>query len=267
MMSSAPGMAKVSKGSKNTDWMIRISRRARLAILTVGSILCLIEIQFKPLDQLWSRLSIRTTRALPLLSAWEYTSYWFGVELLQTPNDLLTFANLVFRVQPDVIIETGTYNGGSAIYFATLLEKINPDGKVITVDLDSERWDRTLEDGRVPKALISRIVFIQGNSVSDSVLNRIEIYTRNKRGLVFLDSAHGKDHVVKELRLYSRFVTHGSYLIVHDTLTEALWTVHNPGPLAAIREFLAGTQDFEIDHQLPERVLSLCPSGFLKRVK
>jgi cephalosporin hydroxylase len=266
-MSSVPDMAEVSKGSKNADWTIRISRRARLAILAIGSIVCLIEIQFRPLDQLWKRLSIRTARALPLLSAREHTSYWFGVELLQTPNDLLTFANLVFRVQPDLIIETGTYNGGSAIYFATLLEKLNPDGKVITVDLDSRRWDLTLEAGRVPKALTSRIIFIKGDSVSEAVLKQIESYARNKRGLVFLDSAHGKDHVVKELRLYSRFVAQGSYAIVHDTLTEAIWTVHNPGPLAAIREFLAGTPDFEIDEQLPERVLSLCPSGFLKRVK
>jgi cephalosporin hydroxylase len=260
-------MAEVPMGSKNSDWTIHISRRARLAILAIGSILCLIEIQFRPLEQLWRRASFRTARALPLLSAWEYTSYWFGVELLQTPNDLLTFANLVFRVRPDVIIETGTYNGGSAIYFATLLEKINPDGKVITVDLDSRGWDLTLQAGRVPKGLLSRIMFIKGDSVSEAVVKEIESYAGNKRGLVFLDSAHEKDHVLKELRLYSRFVAQGSYAIIHDTLTEAIWTVQNPGPLAATREFLAGNPDFEIDEQLPERLLSLCPSGFLRRVK
>ncbi len=261
--------------------MIRIGRKSRIWIYLIAIVLCVLEIRFHILGNLWKQMAVRTVQFMAVQTDRELPRSWLGIEMLQCGSDLLTYADLIYRIKPDVIIETGTRQGGLAVFFATLLEKVNPESTVVTVDIDDSGWVKTIGSGKVPESLRNRIVFIQGDSVSDSVLRRVEAYAQNKRCLVMLDSLHTGDHVLNELTLYSRFVAVGSYMIVHDTNIESLMGIrdkiilyfNNPnlagegGPLKAIREFIRQNDQFVIDDQLPQTILSLVPSGFVKRVK
>jgi cephalosporin hydroxylase len=157
---------------------------------------------------------------------------------------------------------------GLAAFLATVVEGINPYVKIITVDIDSQRWEREVSEGRITPKFRERIVFIKGDSVSSQVLAEVAKYASGKRGFVILDSLHSKQHVLKELNLYSQFVGEGSYLIVNDTHLEILGLMESePGPFSAVRDFIRSTDDFLIDPNLPGTILSCAPSGFLKRVK
>jgi len=95
-----------------------------------------------------------------------------GVGVIQYPSDLITYAELVYQIRPEVIIETGTNYGGLAVFFATVLEGINPHVKIITVDIDSQKWDREVSEGRITPKLQERIVFVRGIASQARFLRR-----------------------------------------------------------------------------------------------
>ena len=196
----------------------------------------------------------------------EWLNTWLGVPIIQFPEDLWTYQLLIERTRPDFVIETGTCRGGLSLYLAGVLEALGGEGKVITVDLNPVHWNETLRTANVRPGLLERIIFLEGDSVSEEVLDQIAARVEGKRVLVILDSLHTKGHVLRELELYSAFVAPSGYIVVNDThLDRVSATRHQPGPKAAVLEFLKGRGDFELDHSVDRFMISCFHSGILRR--
>ena len=200
-----------------------------------------------------------------------YNFTWLGRPLIQLPQDMVAVQELVWRVKPDLIIETGVAHGGSLIYSASLLELIGGTGRVVGVDIDIRAHNRT-EIEKHP--LAHRIQLIQGSSVDREVIRQVRAAARGcERVMVLLDSNHTHKHVLQELRGYSPLVTKGSYLLVFDTLIEDMpddliknrpWGKGN-NPKTAVWEFLKKNRRFVVDKDVEAKLLlTVAPDGYLK---
>jgi cephalosporin hydroxylase len=154
--------------------------------------------------------------------------------------------------------------GGTTLFYATVLEKVNQNGKVITIDVDPR-----VEEASKLKIFKERVEVIKGSSVSPEVIDKIDKRVKNKKIIVMLDSLHTKEHVLKELNLYSNFVSLNSYIIVQDTNLNGhpVASDFGPGPMEAVEEFLKTNKHFKIDHSREKFLLTFYPSGYLKRMK
>ncbi|WP_461083186.1 cephalosporin hydroxylase family protein [Spirosoma flavus] len=204
---------------------------------------------------------------------YSYNFTWMGRPIIQYPQDLVAMQELIWRIQPDIIIETGIAHGGSLIFYASMLELIGK-GEVVGIDIDIREHNRQAIESH---PMFKRIKMIQGSSVDQQIVDQIAALAAGKQTiLVCLDSNHTHDHVAKELTLYSPFVTVGSYLVVFDTIVEDLpanlynnrpWD-KGDNPKTAVWEFLKKNDNFEIDHAIDNKLLiSVAPEGYLKRVK
>lgn len=200
-----------------------------------------------------------------------YNFTWLGRPLIQLPQDMVAVQELVWRVKPDLIVETGVAHGGSLIYSASLLELIGGAGRVVGVDIDIRAHNRA-EIEKHP--LAHRIQLIQGSSVDRSVIRQVREAARGcERVMVLLDSNHTHKHVLQELRGYSPLVTKGSYLVVFDTLIEDMpgdlikdrpWGKGN-NPKTAVWEFLKKNRRFVVDKDVEAKLLlTVAPDGYLK---
>jgi cephalosporin hydroxylase len=209
-------------------------------------------------------------------SRYEYSYHfkWLGRPIIQFPQDIVATQEIIWEVKPDLIVETGIARGGSLIFSASILELIGGEGLVVGVDIDIREHNR-VEIERHPMA--KRIEMIQGSSVAEETFRQVESFAEGKRRvLVMLDSNHTHEHVLKELELYSRLVTKGSYLIVFDTVVEEMpeelcadrpWSPGN-SPQTALREFLRHNDRFEIDAKYDRKLLiTVAPGGYLRCVK
>lgn len=195
--------------------------------------------------------------AAPSEYTWKGIS-WLGVNILKNPFDLWIFQEIIFNVKPHVIIECGTKYGGCSLYLASLCELID-NGRVLTIDIENQK----------NKPLHDRIKYFLGSSVSEEIYHQIKSEINdNDRVLVILDSDHRKEHVLKELRLYSTLVTKESYIIVEDTHLNGhpIEPLFGPGPMEAVMEFLEENQDFKIDKTKEKFLMTWNSNGYLKRV-
>ena len=203
-----------------------------------------------------------------------YNFSWMGRPIIQFPQDMIAMQEIIWNLQPDLIIETGIAHGGSLIYYASLLEMVGGDGYVLGIDIDIRAHNRKAIETH---PMFKRIRMIEGSSVSDEVAAEVAEHCRDKKSvLVVLDSNHTHEHVLKELELYAGHVTRDSYIVVFDTLIEDMpddlvkdrpWGVGN-NPKTAVQEFLSGTDDFAIDREIESKILiTVAPGGYLKRVK
>lgn len=189
---------------------------------------------------------------------WRNT-YWMGTPVLKVPLDLWIYQEILFSLKPDLLIETGTYNGGSAFFFASIFELIGK-GRVLTIDIED----------RPNRPQHPRITYLRGSSTAPDILDTVrrDIQPQDKV-LVTLDGDHTGPHVLDELRIYSKLVSVGSYLIVDDTNLNGYpisrW--FGPGPMEACREFLRETSDFQVDESREKFYLTYSPHGYLKRVR
>jgi cephalosporin hydroxylase len=192
------------------------------------------------------------------------TTHWLGVWAQQNPCDMWTMQEIISKIRPDFVVETGTANGGSSLFFAMILAYVNDKGRVITVDIDPQ-----IESATKFEIFRERVEVIKGDSVSPEVIDRITRRVKGHTVLVTLDSLHTKDHVLNELKLYSKLVSTNSYLIVQDTNINGhpVFPNFGPGPMEAVKEFLAGNKDFDIDRSMERQMLTYYPSGYLKRVR
>ncbi|MEX1027491.1 MAG: CmcI family methyltransferase [Candidatus Paceibacterota bacterium] len=180
-----------------------------------------------------------------------YTFAWMGRPVIQLPEDLLRAQEVIYRLQPDVIIETGVAHGGSLVFNASLC-KVLERGRVIGIDIEIRPHNRQAIEAH---HLASLITLIEGNSVSDETVRRVEaLIAPTDKVLVFLDSCHTKDHVRAELEAYAGLVTPGSYIVATDGLMadvhdaprgDADWQENNPA--AAAKEFVAAHPEFVIE--------------------
>ena len=200
-----------------------------------------------------------------------YNFSWLGRPVIQLPQDLLAVQEIIWRVRPDLIVETGVAHGGSLIHSASLLQLIGGDGLVVGVDVDIRAHNRREIEAH---PLAGRIRLIEGSSTDAAIAARVAEHARGRRSvLVMLDSDHTHAHVLRELELYSPLVTRGSYLVVFDTLIEDLpetlfagrrWGKGN-NPKTAVWQFLKSTDRFEIDTRIAGKLLLTCaPDGFLR---
>lgn len=202
-----------------------------------------------------------------------YHFTWMGRPIIQVPQDVMAMQELIWRVQPDLIVETGIAHGGSLIFSASMLELLGGDGRVVGIDIDIRKHNRVeIEKHRMFK----RITLIEGSSIDDGVVQQVGDIAAGKRVLVCLDSNHTHDHVLRELRLYSPLVGKGSYVVVFDTAIEDTpkhllsgrpWGRGN-SPKTAVHEFLKANDRFEIDKDIESKLLiTVAPDGYLKCVK
>lgn len=205
-------------------------------------------------------------------SGYSYNFSWMGRPIIQYPQDMIAMQELIWEIKPDLIIETGIAHGGSIIFYASLMELIG-NGEVLGIDIDIRQHNRE-EIEKHP--MFKRIKMIQGSSISTEITDQVKAIAANhKKIMVCLDSNHTHDHVLKELELYSPFVSVGSYLVVFDTIVEFLPDGYLPSrpwgkgdnPWSAVQAFLNAHPKFEIDRSIDNKLLiSVAPEGYLKRV-
>lgn len=205
-------------------------------------------------------------------TGYSYNFTWMGRPIIQYPQDMIAMQEIIWEVKPDLIIETGIAHGGSIIYYASLLELIGK-GEVLGIDIDIRAHNRA----EIEKHPMSRrIKMIEGSAISEEIIARVKQYAAGKQTvMVCLDSNHTHAHVLEELKLYSPFVTKGSYLVAFDTIVEDLpadlytdrpWSVGD-NPKTAVWEFLKSNKDFVIDESIDNKLLvSVAPQGYLKRI-
>ncbi len=210
---------------------------------------------------------------------YSYNFFWLGRPIIQYPQDIIAMQEIIWSVQPDLIIETGIAHGGSLIFYASMLE-LNavcggrPDAEVCGVDIDIRAHNRKAIEAH---PLFRRISMIEGSSTSPDIITQIYAKAAGKeRVLVCLDSNHTYEHVRAELNAYAPLTSPDSYCVVFDTLIEDMpqdmypdrsWGPGN-NPKTAVREFLKTCQDFEIDKSIPNKLLiTVAPDGFLKRIR
>ena len=218
------------------------------------------------LSNLWVRETARYK--------YSYNFTWLGRPIIQFPQDIVAMQEIIWRVKPDLIVETGIAHGGGLIFYASMLELVGKEAKVLGIDVDIRQHNR-VEIERHP--MFKRIAMLEGSSVDEGIAQRVHDFARGKRCVVVcLDSNHTHDHVRRELELYSHLVTNGSYLVVFDTLIEDMpddfftdrpWGKGN-NPKTAVWDFLKANNRFVIDKDISNKLLiTVSPDGYLKCVR
>jgi cephalosporin hydroxylase len=188
---------------------------------------------------------------------WESTT-WLGTRAKKCPFDLWVYQEIVAEQRPDLIVETGTAHGGSALFLASMCDLVG-HGEVISIDVEQR------ERPQHP-----RITYLHGSSTAPEIV--AEVRTRaegTSSRLVLLDSDHSREHVLQELELYAPLVPVGGYLVVEDTNVNGhpVAPRFGPGPHEAVEEFLARTDAFEVDRAREGLMLTFNPGGYLRRVR
>jgi cephalosporin hydroxylase len=223
------------------------------------------------MSRIWSRETNR--------NGYTYNYSWLGRPIIQYPQDMVAMQELIWKVQPDLIIETGIAHGGSLIFSASILE-LNAicggcqDAEVLGLDIDIRAHNREAIEAH---PMFKRISMIQGSSIAPEIIEQVKKKAEGKqRILVCLDSNHTHDHVLAELEAYAPLTSVGSYCVVFDTLIEDLpddmfgdrpWGVGN-NPKTAVSEYLKTHPEFEIDKSIQHKLLiTVAPDGYLKRLR
>ncbi|MBM4185569.1 MAG: cephalosporin hydroxylase [Gemmatimonadetes bacterium] len=201
---------------------------------------------------------------IPLQKPTVWQNRWLGVGTLQNPFDVWVTQEILFEVRPDFIVETGTWYGGSAAVFSTILEQINPDARIISIDVE----DHAGEAKKLP-IVQKRVDFLLGSSTDPKIVSEVKARVAGKKVVVILDSLHNKDHVLAELEAYAPIVNVGSYLIVQDTFVNGhpAWPSYGPGPHEAVQTFLLKRSDFVVDKSRERLMFTFSVDGWLKRVR
>jgi len=204
---------------------------------------------------------------------YSYHFSWLGRPIIQFPQDMVIIQEIIWRTKPDLIIETGIAHGGSLIFSASILELIGK-GKVLGIDIDIRKHNRKeIENHPLKK----RITMLEGSSLDKDILKKVKKYAQNKkRILLFLDSFHTNDHVLKELEMYSPLIKKEGYIVVFDTVIEFMpkdsfphrpWDKGN-NPHTAVKKFLKQNKRFKMDKEIERKLLvTSCPEGFLKCIQ
>jgi cephalosporin hydroxylase len=210
---------------------------------------------------------------------YSYNFSWLGRPIIQYPQDMVAMQEIIWAVQPDLVIETGIAHGGSLIFYAAMLE-LNAacggaaDARVLGIDIDIRAHNRAAIEAH---PLFRRIDLIEGSSIAPDVVDAVRQRAGGaQRVLVCLDSNHAHDHVLAELEAYAPLASVGSYCVVFDTIVDDLpkslfpqrpW---GPGsnPRTAVRQYLETHTEYEVDQRMDAKLLvSVAPGGYLRRIR
>lgn len=209
---------------------------------------------------------------------YSYNFSWLGRPVIQYPQDLVALQEIIWTVQPRLIVETGIAHGGSLIFSASILE-LNAacggpaDAHVLGIDIDIRPHNREAIEAH---PLARRISMLQGSSIAPDIIEEVKRRTGDAGPvLVCLDSNHTYEHVLAELHAYAPLATVGSYCIVFDTIVEDLpvemfgdrpWRPGN-SPQTAVREYVREHPEFRVATEVDDKILiSVAPGGYLRRV-
>ena len=218
---------------------------------------------------------------------YSYNFEWLSRPIIQYPQDIVATQEIIWKVKPDLIIETGIAHGGSLVLSAsllalldycdaseeeTLLDPAKPNRMVLGVDIDIR--EHNLE-ALNKHPMRNRMHLIEGSSIDTGVIDKVHQISKGyKCIMVFLDSNHTHDHVLAELEAYAPLVSSGSYCVVFDSVIEDLpnelssdrpWGKGN-NPKTALRKYLENNSDFSIDTSIQDKILiSVAPDGYLVR--
>lgn len=210
-----------------------------------------------------------------------------GRPIIQFPQDMVALQELIWKIRPDLIIETGIAHGGSLILSASMLALLDycdaveagqtldpktPRRRVLGIDIDIRAHNRAAIEAH---PMAHRIDMLQGSSIAPEIVAEVhKRATGHDRVMVILDSNHTHEHVLAELDAYAFLVNSGSYCVVFDTVIEDLpagmypdrpWDVGN-NPKTAVREFLSRNHNFEVDEDMEAKLLiTVAPGGYLRR--
>ncbi|KEK22539.1 cephalosporin hydroxylase family protein [Bacillus gaemokensis] len=190
---------------------------------------------------------------------WGLNTTWLGVPLCKLPSDLFLYQEMIYEIKPDLIIECGTFKGGSALFLASMLDLIGK-GHVLSIDIGPQP--------NLPTH--PRIQYLTASSISAEVQQIVlTLQPAFNVIMVILDSDHSKEHVLRELQLYSSLVSIGSYIVVEDTCINGnpILPDWGPGPMEAVEEFLQTNNNFIIDESKHKFFMTFHPKGFLKRIQ
>lgn len=233
------------------------------------------------------KLGVRFVRDTATFN-YSYNFDWMGRPIIQVPQDIMAMQELIWRVKPDLIIETGIAHGGSlamsasmlalldysdAVSGKTIVDPSKSKRKVLGIDIDIREHNRLAIEQHPMSHLIQ---MIQGSSIEPEIVQEVQKVAKDyQQILVCLDSNHTHDHVIAELQAYAPLVSLGSYCVVFDTIIEDLpatmfpdrpWSIGN-NPKTAVKEYLTSHPEFEIDEDIQNKLLiSVAPNGYLKRV-
>lgn len=238
---------------------------------------CDMEIAQQNQSELWEK-----TYAWMFADDMKHYSYhfeWLGRPIIQFPQDIVQFQEIVWQTKPDLIIETGIAHGGSLILSASMLAMLDmfapPHNRmVLGIDIDIRTHNRQAIEAH---PLANRIKMLEGSSIDSGIEKKVKEFARNYKSIMLcLDSNHTHDHVLRELELYAELVSVGNYCIVWDTVVEDMpaglitdrpWGKGN-NPKTAVWEFLKNHPEFEIDKNIQNKLLiTVAPDGYLRRVK
>jgi len=254
--------------------MIKVDEKNDLVIVEDDEGLKIYEIgspeAFSIISKLWLRAGWDTK--------YVYSFTWLGRPIIQLPEDMVRIQEAIYRVKPDVIIETGIAHGGSLVFYASLCTAMNR-GRVIGIDIKIRPHNRKAIEAH---ELFEYITFVEGNSIDEQVVNTVKsLVEPGEEVIVILDSNHTRQHVLGELRAYSELVSVGSFIVACDGIMENLvgaprssedWSWNNPK--AAAEEFAKENDSFIIEEPefpfnegiITQRV-TYWPSAFLWRIK
>lgn len=224
------------------------------------------------------------------LPKYSYNFSWLSRPIIQYPQDILAMQEIIWKVKPDLIIETGIAHGGSLIFSASMLAQLDmcdaiengevfdpkiSKRKVLGIDIDIRSHNRRAIEAH---PMSSRISMLEGSSIDESIIGQVrEIAKAYSKVLVFLDSNHTHDHVLAELEAYAGLTSVGSYCVVFDTIVEDLptgvlssdrpWGKGN-NPKTAVWDFLSRNSMFSIDQFIQNKLLiTVSPDGYLYRTR
>lgn len=213
------------------------------------------------------------------ISPYRYGYYfsWMGRPIIQLPQDIIVLQEIIMDAKPDLIIETGIAHGGSLIFYASMLELLKGDGRVVGIDIDIRAHNRREIESH---PMYHRITMLEGSSVDPVIVRQVQDIAKDHKSILLcLDSCHTQEHVLAELNAYGGLVSTGSYAIVFDTAIEFVTSPPPSGggsrpwgkgnnPYTAVQVFLSQHPEFEVDRSIEEKIiLTSCRGGYLKRIR
>lgn len=206
-------------------------------------------------------LKVSVKVLLKILQHESYKSTYFGIPTIKLPLDFWVYTEIIWSVQPDVIIDTGTYHGGATLAIAHIFDNIGK-GKVISLDVDHKDVPSKVKNH-------PRIALITGDAC-ESFSKVSNLINKHDKVLIIEDSSHTYKNTLKILKTFSSLVTKNSYFIVEDSIINhglKFDEYKSGGPYKAIEDFIKGNDEFEVDRTKERFVITWNPKGYLRRIK
>lgn len=254
---------------------IRIDTERREFVIDEGGSTRALDLYGKEAFEILSSLWLKTSWN----QKYSYTFTWMGRPIIQHPEDLVRFQEIMYTLKPDVVIETGVAHGGSLILYASLMKAMGKGRRVVGVDIEIRPHNRQAIEAH---ELAGMIRLVEGNSAAgDTVAKAAAEIRTGDTVLIVLDSNHTREHVAAELEAYHHLVTPGSYIVATDGIMRDVhdvprgtpsWKTDNPAQAAedfAARhpEFVIEAPKWRFNESELGRNITAWPSAWLKRIR